>query len=249
MTDYREDTSPIAGWRGRIFFDAATRATAEWLADLAERRFMVGTTPGAAAVEFVLAPELLCDVAPFLAMNRNGLKIELLAVTAAHSAGDAANPIRTFDAAPRAGAPRENPNRAVSWHFHIYFPPDEIDKAHWLRAKMADKFRVALFQVDDEAGGPHPLPNIEVQVSCAELPRILPWLALNRQGLSVHVHPRSEDLIGDHLDWPLWLGTPVDLIVAELDGIRPPSAFDGLEHVNGAPQEPPSPDPRFPPTA
>ncbi len=249
MTDFRVNETAITAYRGRIRFDKASRATAEWLATSAEGSFGVGMTRGEGEIAFTLAPERLCDVAQFLAFNRNGLLIELVPVTAAQPDGDAANPIRTFDAAPHAGPPCRNPNRPVSWHLHIYFPSAEIDKAHWLRARMAEKFRVAIYPVEDGAGGPHPLPNLEVQVSRDELPRILPWLVLNRQGLSVHVHPRSENLTGDHLDWALWLGAPVALIADELDGVRPPGAEEGLEWFNGAPREPPSPDPRFPPTA
>jgi len=144
---------------------------------------------------------------------------------------------------------KENPNRIVSWHFHIYYDLAEIDKARWLRERIAAKFRVAIYPVEEGAGGPHPKPNLEIQVSRDEFPKILPWLALNRQGLSVHVHPRSEDLIGDHVAWPLWLGKPVRLIEEELDGMRPPGAELELEHFNGAPPEPPNPDRRFPPTA
>ncbi len=249
MTEYRETAPDIVAWRGRIAFDAATRPTAEWLARLTEATYGVGMTEAVGAFAFALSPDRLCDVAPFLAFNRNGLYVELLPATSAHPDGDAHSPVRTFDAGPRAGAPHANSNRPVSWHLHIYFPSAEIDKAHWLRGRMAEKFAVAIYPVEDGAGGPHPLPNLEVQASRAELPRILPWLALNRQGLSVHVHPRSEDLIGDHLDWALWLGTPFALIADELDGVRPPGADEGLEWFNGAPREPPSPDPRFPPTA
>ena len=45
----------------------------------------------------------------------------------------------------------------------------------------------------------------------SEFPRIVPWLMLNREGLSVLVHPMSGDAYLDHARFALWLGTPVEL--------------------------------------
>ena len=249
MTEYREELSPIVGYDGQILFgDAAERKAAEWLAVLTGRKFAVEfLPPSPSGIVFRLAPDRFAEIASFMAMNRNGLQIMFHPRTERGRNEEAL--IGTYYGGPRAAKLVENPNRPVSWHFHIYFPSAEIAKAHWLHDAIARRFRVAIYPVEDGAGGPHPMPNLEVQVGWDELPKILPWLALNRQGLSVHVHPRSEDLIADHVDWPLWLGTPVRLIEAELDGLRPPGADEGLEHVNGAPREPPSPDKRFPPTA
>jgi DOPA 4,5-dioxygenase len=39
-----------------------------------------------------------------------------------------------------------------------------------------------------------------------EFGRIVPWLMLNREGLTVLVHPSTGDSLGDHLDRSLWLG-------------------------------------------
>jgi DOPA 4,5-dioxygenase len=245
VASYREDTSTIAGYDGRIeFADAPARVVAEWLAARAKDRFgLPFSAAGAGAIGFRIPAERFPEVAPFLAMNRTGLRL------AFRPDGRPEATVCTYDGGPRASPLQENPNRPVSWHFHIYFPSAEIDKAHWLHDTIARRFRVGLYPVEDGAGGPHPLPNLEIQVSREEFPKVLPWMALNRQGLSVHVHPRSEDLIGDHIVWPLWLGKPIRLIEAELDGMRPPGADEGLALVNGAPGEPPSPDKRFPPTA
>ena len=51
----------------------------------------------------------------------------------------------------------------------------------------------------------------------AEFPRIVPWLMLNRGGLSVLVHPQTEDAYDDHTIHALWLGAPLPLRV---EGLR-----------------------------
>ena len=241
---YRESDAVIAAYQGRILFDDAEGcARAEWLASLVQRKFGVAIAPDS----FTLPADRFAEIAPFMALNRNGLTLRFHPVMG-DGAVDENNVICTYDGRGTAEL-KENPDRIVSWHFHIYYKLAEIDKARWLRAKIVDKFSVATYQVEERAGGPHPMPNLEIQVSRAEFPKLLPWLALNRQGLSVHVHPRSADFIGDHVVWPLWLGEPVRLIEEELDGMRPPGKEKSLRHFNGAPLEPPSPDTRFPPTA
>ena len=44
-----------------------------------------------------------------------------------------------------------------------------------------------------------------------EFARVVPWLMLNRQGLTVLVHPSTGDAYGDHLDRSLWLGEVLQL--------------------------------------
>jgi DOPA 4,5-dioxygenase len=44
-----------------------------------------------------------------------------------------------------------------------------------------------------------------------EFARVVPWLMLNRQGLTVLVHPSTGDSYGDHLERSLWLGAVLKL--------------------------------------
>jgi len=45
----------------------------------------------------------------------------------------------------------------------------------------------------------------------AEFGRVVPWLMLHREGLSVLVHPSTGDGHGDHLVRSLWLGEKLKL--------------------------------------
>ncbi len=51
-------------------------------------------------------------------------------------------------------------------------------------------------------------------------PALVPWLALNRQGLTVLVHPETDRPRDDHLLHALWLGEKLPLkadILPEVD--------------------------------
>jgi len=49
----------------------------------------------------------------------------------------------------------------------------------------------------------------QVAFEPAVFAELVPWLALNREGLSVLVHPNTLAPRADHLEHALWLGTPL----------------------------------------
>lgn len=51
----------------------------------------------------------------------------------------------------------------------------------------------------------------QVAFAPSEFARIVPWLMLNRDGLTVFVHPETGDDLADHRDHPLWLGEKLEL--------------------------------------
>jgi aromatic ring-cleaving dioxygenase len=46
---------------------------------------------------------------------------------------------------------------------------------------------------------------------------VVPWLTLNRGGLSILVHPITDDPVADHEVSPLWLG---DAVAVDVEFIR-----------------------------
>jgi aromatic ring-cleaving dioxygenase len=46
--------------------------------------------------------------------------------------------------------------------------------------------------------------------------RLIPWLALNRQGLTVFVHPETGNALEDHSANVIWLGDSQKLNLAAL---------------------------------
>ncbi len=55
------------------------------------------------------------------------------------------------------------------------------------------------------------MPCIKRCSTNEEFAKVVPWLMLNREGLSVLVHPSTGDGYGDHLERSLWLGERLKL--------------------------------------
>ncbi len=103
------------------------------------------------------------------------------------------------------------------YHAHIYYDAETRPIAERLREAIGNRFGVELGRWRDEPVGPHPVPMYQAAFPAAEFPRIVPWLMLNRGGLSVLVHPQTEDAYDDHTIHALWLGAPLPLRV---EGLR-----------------------------
>lgn len=69
----------------------------------------------------------------------------------------------------------------------------------------------------DEPVGPHPKPMFQMAFGAETFKDIVPWLMLNRAGLSILVHPETGDDVPDHRDHPLWLGDKLDLDISFLE--------------------------------
>lgn len=103
------------------------------------------------------------------------------------------------------------------YHAHIYYSPETRERAARVRDGLAERFRATLGRWHDEPVGPHPISMYQVAFAAEEFPLLVPWLMLNREELSVLVHPLSGDAYLDHARYAAWLGTPVPL---RLDVLR-----------------------------
>jgi aromatic ring-cleaving dioxygenase len=101
------------------------------------------------------------------------------------------------------------------YHAHVYFDAATRAAAETIREALAQRFTIELGRVHDHPVGPHSQAMYQVTFAPEEFPKIVPWLMLNRRGLSILVHPRTGDDVADHDTNPLWLGEqlPVDLEV------------------------------------
>ncbi len=103
---------------------------------------------------------------------------------------------------------------AVSgYHAHIYYEPAATrDRAERVRAWIAGRFPEAqLGRWHDVPVGPHPRAMFQVAFPNEAFPAFVPWLMLNRLGLTVLVHPNTEDARADHLVHALWMGEVLPL--------------------------------------
>ena len=98
-----------------------------------------------------------------------------------------------------------DPSAITGYHAHVYYDGATKAVAEQVRAGLA-AFDVALGRWHDQPVGPHPCGSYQVAFEPALFARIVPWLALNRQGLTVFIHPETGQHLEDHRDRALWLG-------------------------------------------
>lgn len=118
---------------------------------------------------------------------------------------------------------------------HTYFKIEEKEKAfsvyqNFLEYLKDNNIKVTSgFHPDIFDDSPHPLPMWEVDLDIQDcwqekLGIAISWLMLNREGLSILIHPNTglrnrDSKLMDHTEYTLWLGNPV---ILNLD----PSIFD-----------------------
>jgi aromatic ring-cleaving dioxygenase len=107
------------------------------------------------------------------------------------------------------------------WHAHVYYDPERTKpQAAELRGWIEQRFPVRMGRWHDAPVGPHPRAMYQVAFAPEVFPTIVPWLALNRQGLTVLVHPETDRPRDDHLLHAIWLGEKLSLkadILPEVD--------------------------------
>ena len=106
-----------------------------------------------------------------------------------------------------------------SYHVHIYYDGASKQWAGHLRREIAKRWpEAAIGRWRDKAPqGPHPVSHFQVAFRNELFSELVPWLALNRNGLSMLVHPNTGDGYEDHAFHDMWIGPSADLC---LDGMR-----------------------------
>jgi aromatic ring-cleaving dioxygenase len=117
----------------------------------------------------------------------------------------------------------QRPDRKIKcYHAHVYYDPaSSRDRAARLRERMAVTFQDAtLGRWHDEPVGPHPQAMYQVAFLPGLLGTFLPWLMLNREGLTILLHPETDDAVADHTEHAAWLGGMLPLRLDVLRGTR-----------------------------
>ena len=112
-----------------------------------------------------------------------------------------------------------NSLKSDGYHIHFYCEANEIEKCLAVRKQFVFDLKEVegTGSVRKQPVGPHPLPMFESWFGHEHLDAVLRWAMLNRQGLSVMVHPLSGDDLADHRDHSLWLGKPLALNLGIFD--------------------------------
>jgi DOPA 4,5-dioxygenase len=99
-----------------------------------------------------------------------------------------------------------------NFHAHVYFDADTRGTAEHLHDELARRFGVRLGALVGRPVGPHAKGMFQATIAPEQFAAVVPWLMLHRDGLSVLVHPTTEDIVADHETNALWMGEalPID---------------------------------------
>jgi DOPA 4,5-dioxygenase len=106
----------------------------------------------------------------------------------------------------------------ADWHAHVYYDDASKPRAQTLRRALEEAFPQAGYgRWHDRPVGPHPHWSYQVAFPAALFAAIVPWLALNRDGLTVFIHPNTADDLSDHRDHALWMGSMPALDLSQFE--------------------------------
>lgn len=100
----------------------------------------------------------------------------------------------------------DNEKLIKGYHSHVYFNAETKAQARALCEAAAERFALTMGRMHERPVGPHPDWSCQLAYDADVLNQVLPWLALNREGLVVFTHPLSGDDLRDHRDYAIWMG-------------------------------------------
>ena len=98
-----------------------------------------------------------------------------------------------------------------AYHAHVYFDRDTVDPARSLCERARDLFSIRMGRMHERNVGPHPRWSCQLAFTPERFGEVIPWLALNRDGLTIFIHPETGDVIKDHTHHAIWMGELLDL--------------------------------------
>jgi aromatic ring-cleaving dioxygenase len=106
-----------------------------------------------------------------------------------------------------------DPRSITAYHAHVYYDPQTTrGRAEHLRQRVAAEFPQAqLGRWHDELVGPHTQSMYQIAFPSGMLGSFLPWLMLNREGLTILLHPEAGDDYRDHTAHAIWFGAVLPL--------------------------------------
>ena len=109
----------------------------------------------------------------------------------------------------------DNPIR--DFHAHIYFNPDELERAKALAQAAHERFGVPVGHFHTRPVGPHPRGSCQLTVQPEQFGEFAQWMALNRDGLTIFAHTSTGKDLPDHTDHVIWFGPsePLDLSILD----------------------------------
>ena len=112
-----------------------------------------------------------------------------------------------------------NMNKRTPYHAHVYFTEESKATAQNVVMQASELFGVDYGHFHDKPVGPHPVGSCQITVPVNLLGPMLDWLALNRQGLTVFIHAETGDVMKDHTEHTIWMGSMPGLNIEMLESL------------------------------
>src|SRR3954469_4891028 len=93
-----------------------------------------------------------------------------------------------------------------NFHAHIYYDPEEVERAKALGAAAQAKFGVPVGHFHLRPVGPHPRGSCQLTVPTEQFGDVAQWLTLNRGPLTIFAHADTGDDLADHTEHVIWFG-------------------------------------------
>lgn len=100
----------------------------------------------------------------------------------------------------------QDPSIIESYHAHVYYEEQTFEKAQALCEEAVKRFNVKMGRLHRKPVGPHPMWSCQLSFLPEMYSQIIPWLSLNRNDLTIFVHPNTGNDLDDHTKYVGWLG-------------------------------------------
>ena len=102
----------------------------------------------------------------------------------------------------------QNISLIKGYHAHVYFDETTAEQAKALCEEAGKQFSVTVGRFHHKPVGPHPCWSCQLAFDSYQYGDLLSWLALNRKGLTILIHPLTGNDLLDHTDYASWMGKP-----------------------------------------
>ena len=103
------------------------------------------------------------------------------------------------------------------YHAHVYFDANTVETARTVCEQASQLFEVKMGRVHERPVGPHPRWSCQLGFAPEVFAQVMPWLMMNRRGLTIFTHPDTGEHLEDHRDRALWMGELLELDLSIFD--------------------------------
>ena len=104
----------------------------------------------------------------------------------------------------------------TGYHAHVYFNAASREQASELCQAAGRALPVSVGRMHGAPVGPHPRGSCQLAFGADAFARVIPWLIINRKGLTVFAHAETGNALEDHTEHVLWLGPSETLNLSAL---------------------------------